>query len=68
MNGLGDKIMDVRLVAPKYTSIHSYAAFILITPKQLFLYYGKYSNLLERSKVIFLFGISFTDQYSETIY
>ncbi|KAL3997961.1 Villin headpiece domain family protein [Acanthocheilonema viteae] len=46
----GDKNMDVRLVAPKYTSIHAYAVFILITPKQLFLYHGKYSNLLERSK------------------
>lgn len=48
---LGDKIMDVRLVAPKYTSIHACAVFILITPKQLFLYQGKYSSLLEKSKV-----------------
>uniref|UniRef100_A0A0R3RS89 HP domain-containing protein n=1 Tax=Elaeophora elaphi TaxID=1147741 RepID=A0A0R3RS89_9BILA len=46
----GDKNMDVRLVAPKYTSVHAYAVFILITPKQLFLYHGKYSSLLERSK------------------
>uniref|UniRef100_A0A1I7VVA6 HP domain-containing protein n=1 Tax=Loa loa TaxID=7209 RepID=A0A1I7VVA6_LOALO len=47
----GDKNIDVRLVAPKYTSVHAYAVFILIAPKQLFLYQGKYSSLLERSKV-----------------
>ncbi|VDK62998.1 unnamed protein product [Onchocerca ochengi] len=46
----GDKNIDVRLVAPKYTSVHAYAVFILVTPKQLFLYQGKYANLLEKSK------------------
>ncbi|CAG9539227.1 unnamed protein product [Cercopithifilaria johnstoni] len=46
----GDKNIDVRLVAPKYTSIHAYAVFILITPNELFLYQGKYSSVLERSK------------------
>ncbi|VDK71381.1 unnamed protein product [Litomosoides sigmodontis] len=46
----GDKIMDIRLVAPKYTSIHACAVFILITPRQLFLYQGRRSNLLEKSK------------------
>uniref|UniRef100_A0A915Q252 HP domain-containing protein n=1 Tax=Setaria digitata TaxID=48799 RepID=A0A915Q252_9BILA len=46
----GDKNIDVRLVAPKYTSVHGFAVFILVTPKQLFLYQGKYANLLEKSK------------------
>uniref|UniRef100_A0AAF5PZC5 Gelsolin-like domain-containing protein n=1 Tax=Wuchereria bancrofti TaxID=6293 RepID=A0AAF5PZC5_WUCBA len=46
----GDKNIDVRLVAPKYTSVHAYAVFILVTPNQLFVYQGKYSSLLERSK------------------
>ncbi|VIO96596.1 Uncharacterized protein BM_BM2146 [Brugia malayi] len=45
----GDKNIDVRLVPPKYTSVHAYAVFILVTPNQLFVYQGKYSSLLEKS-------------------
>uniref|UniRef100_F1KTD5 Supervillin n=1 Tax=Ascaris suum TaxID=6253 RepID=F1KTD5_ASCSU len=46
----GEKHADVRLVAPKYSSIHAYAVFILLTPMRLFLYTGKYANLIEKTK------------------
>lgn len=39
-------------MAPKYSSIHAYAVFILLTPMRLFLYTGKYANLIEKTKVI----------------
>uniref|UniRef100_A0A183DW76 Epimerase domain-containing protein n=1 Tax=Gongylonema pulchrum TaxID=637853 RepID=A0A183DW76_9BILA len=46
-----EKAIDVRLVAPKHTSVHGYTVFMLVTLNRLFLYRGKYSSLLERSKV-----------------
>ncbi|VDM45020.1 unnamed protein product [Toxocara canis] len=46
----GEKHADVRLVAPKFSSVHAYGVFILLTPSRIFLYTGKYANLVERTK------------------
>uniref|UniRef100_A0A0M3K408 HP domain-containing protein n=1 Tax=Anisakis simplex TaxID=6269 RepID=A0A0M3K408_ANISI len=45
----GEKHVDVRLVAPKITSLHHYAVFVLIKPDRLFLFNGKHANLMEKS-------------------
>ncbi|VDM98642.1 unnamed protein product [Thelazia callipaeda] len=50
----GEKYVDVRLVAPRYTSVHAFAVFILLTPNRLFLFHGKYANLLEKSKALII--------------
>ncbi|VDD91527.1 unnamed protein product [Enterobius vermicularis] len=49
----GSKRPDVRLVAPKYTSLCNYGVYMLVTPEKLFFYYGKYSSLRERTKASF---------------
>ncbi|CAB3407056.1 unnamed protein product [Caenorhabditis bovis] len=46
----GSKHVDVRLVAPKMTSIHENACFILVHHKNLLKYEGVYSNILEKTK------------------
>ncbi|CAI4222483.1 unnamed protein product [Auanema sp. JU1783] len=46
----GDKKVDVRLVAPVSSSIHSSGVFILVTPDRLLKYEGENSNILERTK------------------
>ncbi|MFH4974672.1 hypothetical protein AB6A40_001381 [Gnathostoma spinigerum] len=50
----GTNHIDVRLVAPKVSSVRSFGAFLLITPTRLFSYSGQYSTLRERTKATLL--------------
>jgi len=46
----GRRSCQARLVSPCASSINSGDSFVLCTPEEVFLWQGKYSNVIERSK------------------
>ncbi|KAE9554411.1 hypothetical protein FO519_002403 [Halicephalobus sp. NKZ332] len=46
----GTKFVDLRCVAPKPSSVHECATFVLVTPKRLLIFEGEFSSLVERAK------------------
>ena len=46
----GMKLVDIRCVAPKPSSVHECATFVLVTTNRLVIFEGEFSSLVERSK------------------
>ena len=46
----GRRFCQPRLLEPKASSINSGDAYILVTPKEIFNWQGKFSNVIERSR------------------
>ncbi len=47
----GRKHVQLRLVEPSWTSLNSGDCFILINSEYVFLYEGRFANVMERAKV-----------------
>ncbi len=46
----GRRVCQVRLAAPEARSVNSGDAFVLVTPEEVFLWQGRFSNVIERSR------------------
>ena len=46
----GRRCCQTRVVEPKVTSINSGDAYVLVTPREVFNWVGKYANVIERSR------------------
>ena len=49
----GRRICQTRLVEPCLDSVNSGDCYVLVTPETVFLWMGKFSNIIEKAKVLF---------------